>query len=131
MNEDLKQSIARALVQRIDEWHHGADGACQVNAGGAAEIAAQVATTRCIDPEEVTELRRQLARAERGLRGLNELTEAVRRTQMWDFAVYDEIPDDEWLAVDRERYEDIIHLTTQFDRWNPWRTVIERRLDAG
>lgn len=128
MYGELSQQIARALVERTEEWHQVRNGACHLDAEVAAGIAAEVAG-RLAGGEELRDLRRRLERAERRIGELEAVADAVRRAQVWDFAVYEEVPDADWLAVDRERYQDVVDTMTRSGRWRPWRTVIERRLE--
>lgn len=128
MYGELSHQIARALVERTEEWHQVRNGACHLDAEVAAGIAAEVAG-RLVGGEELRDLRRRLERAERRIGELEAVPDAVRRAQVWDFALYDEVPDADWLAVDRERYTDVLHAITMFARWKPWRTVIARRLE--
>jgi hypothetical protein len=80
--------------------------------------------------DDVTRLSVQLARAERRIAELEAVIEAVRRAQTWDFTLYDQAPGEEWLAIDRERYEELIRCITRVVHWRPWRTRLEPRLGA-
>lgn len=74
-----------------------------------------------LSPTHVERLERRLAK-------LEVLAEAVQRAAIRDHNVYGEIPDEDWLAIDRADIARILGALAAIDRWNPWATALERRL---
>lgn len=73
-------------------------------------------------------LRRHLTRLERRVAKLEALAEAVQEAEIRDYTVYDEVPGEEWVAIDRDDVARVLAALAEIDRWNPWATVLERRL---
>jgi hypothetical protein len=67
-------------------------------------------------------------RLEKRLAKFEALADAVQRASIRDHNVYNEIPDEEWLAIDRDDTAAILAALAEIDRWKPWGTVMERRL---
>jgi hypothetical protein len=76
---------------------------------------------------EIDHLRRRVARLERALAHYERIAVAVQTARFWDFSVYESIPDDEWVAIDREDCDRLLHALGFADRWRPWKTILERR----
>jgi hypothetical protein len=57
-----------------------------------------------------------------------DLADAVRQATVWDYSVYEEVPDDRWLAIDRDHYERMVDALASVDSWHPWSQPLERRL---
>lgn len=128
--DEISDAVARALEDGHDSWHRCEAGdACALDTGMAARIAAEAllaleadrdGNTR-ISPDRLTQLRQRLDR-------LQTLAEVVRQASVWDHVVYDETPDDQWLAIDREDYSLILDTLATVDAWDPWGQPLERRL---
>lgn len=76
---------------------------------------------------ELDHLRRRVARLQRALVHYERLAAAVQAARFWDYSVYESVPDDEWVAIDREDCERLVHALGFADRWRPWKTILERR----
>ncbi|WP_338448164.1 hypothetical protein R4Z09_18200 [Niallia oryzisoli] len=57
------------------------------------------------------------------------LTSALLGAEVWDYSVYEEIPDDNWLAIDRQDYELIMKHIHGLVRMKPWKSSMEKRLE--
>lgn len=57
------------------------------------------------------------------------LASAVLGAEVWDYSVYEEIPDDHWLAIDRQHYELIKQNMHGLVRLKPWKSSMEKRLE--
>lgn len=90
----------------------------------AADEAGALADAR----REIDRLRQKVRRLERSIARYESLAEAAQRARIWDYAVYEQVPNDEWLAIDREDCERMVRALGQTDRWRPWRVLLERRL---
>lgn len=76
---------------------------------------------------ELEHLRRRVARLERALAHYERIAAAVQAARFWDYSVYESVPDDEWVAIDREDCDRLLHALGFADRWRPWKTILERR----
>lgn len=72
-------------------------------------------------------LRLRTARYERELASTATLVEQAKRLACWDFTPYEIAPDDDWVAVDREKAMALMGALAYVDHWNPWGTTIEPR----
>jgi hypothetical protein len=72
--------------------------------------------------------RRRVRELQERVDKLERLAEEVRRSTVWDYSVYDDVPDERWLAIDRDHYEQIIDALAAVDSWRPWERPFERRL---
>lgn len=70
--------------------------------------------------EHVRQLRRRAAL-------LDQLLERLQRTEVWDHTVYEQTPGSEWVAVNRRDLEQLFAVAASAARWDPWRSIIERR----
>ncbi len=52
---------------------------------------------------------------------------AVRHASIWDFSVYEVVPDPGWVALDRDAAVELLRGLAEIDHWRPWTTVLERR----
>jgi hypothetical protein len=76
---------------------------------------------------ELDHLRTRVRRLERALVHYERIAAAVQRARFWDYSVYESVPDDEWVAIDREDCDRLLHALGFADRWRPWKTILERR----
>lgn len=81
---------------------------------------------------EVERLRRRcrsletvIASQERQLSAAAKLVARVRRLDFWDHSVYDLVPDDTWLCVDRSDALALLSALGEIDHWHPWQTRVE------
>lgn len=72
--------------------------------------------------EEIALLKKELSKYEN-------LASAVIHAEFWDYAVYEELPDDGWVAIDRKDYDRIMQCIHQFDQIKPWKSSMEKRLE--
>lgn len=80
---------------------------------------------------EIARLQEQVERLERRLLKFETLAEAAQQAFIWDHTVYKEVPDDQWLAIDRADCERLLRALAELDRWRPWKTVLlESRLSG-
>lgn len=49
--------------------------------------------------------------------------------EIWDYSVYEEIPDEKWVAIDRNDYDLILQYLHQLDQCKPWKSSMEKRLE--
>jgi hypothetical protein len=77
---------------------------------------------------EVERLQEYIAQLEGRLQKYEALAEAVQRSFIWDHTVYEVIPDDQWLSIDRDDCERLLQALAALDRWRPWSTMLENRL---
>ncbi|MBD0322397.1 MAG: hypothetical protein ICV72_03305 [Aldersonia sp.] len=72
-------------------------------------------------------LRARIARLERAVASTSELIERVEHLGLWDYAPYELVPDDTWVAVDRDEAAALMSALARVDHWNPWERAIEPR----
>lgn len=58
------------------------------------------------------------------------LVDLMKQINVWDYSIYDETPGDDWVALDRKDYEQIVTLMQEFYQISPWKEKIERRIDS-
>lgn len=64
-------------------------------------------------------------RQQRRLDSLDGLAAQVRRTHFWDHSVYDVVPDETFVAVDRAEATELLGALAEVDHWRPWHTTLE------
>lgn len=69
---------------------------------------------------EILRLRRHVAR-------LEAVVDEARQATLWDFTVYEQLPDPTWVAIDRDAADRILLSLEHVDNWRPWQTTLERR----
>ncbi|KAA9026984.1 hypothetical protein [Niallia endozanthoxylica] len=72
--------------------------------------------------QEIQALKEELSKYE-------QLTSAVLGAEVWDYSIYEEIPDDDWLAIDRQDFEQIMQHIHGLVRMKPWKSSMEKRLE--
>jgi hypothetical protein len=75
----------------------------------------------------VAEQRAEIRRLRRHAGRLEAVVAEARQATLWDFSVYEQLPDASWLAIDREMADRLLLSLEDVDSWRPWRTTIERR----
>jgi len=75
------------------------------------------------------ELLQEIKRLKEELSQYEQLTSVVLEAEVWDYSVYEEIPDDNWLAIDRSAYEQIMQHIHGLVRIKPWKSSMEKRLE--
>lgn len=78
--------------------------------------------------DQTEALRSQLDRLQSRVEKLEAVVAAVRGSTIRDHNVYGEIPDEDWLAIDRAHVTRLFAAVAEVDSWRPWGTVLERRL---
>lgn len=56
------------------------------------------------------------------------LARIVHQAETWEYSIYDEVPDDTWIALDQQDYEKMKQALAELDELQPWKTTIEKRL---
>lgn len=56
------------------------------------------------------------------------LVKIVQQAEIWEYSIYDEVPDDTWVALDQQDYEKMKQALAELDELHPWKTTIEKRL---
>lgn len=74
---------------------------------------------RCAALEAVVE------RQGRRLVALDELAVQVRAMHFWDHSVYEVVPDESFVAVDRDEAVGLLGALAEVDHWRPWHTTVE------
>jgi hypothetical protein len=87
-----------------------------VSTSSSSDLEALVAKQR----EEIRRLRRRAAR-------LEAVVAQARQATLWDFSVYEQLPDASWVAIDRDAADGLLLRLEDVDSWRPWQTTIERR----
>lgn len=131
MCESVYTVVERALADRAGEWlPPPRDGA-----GARFDLAARIAVDTALpfDPthhanDRIETLRSQLEWLQSRVAKLEAVAAAVRNATIRDHNVYGEIPDDDWLAIDRGHVARLFGVMAEVDSWRPWGTVLERRL---
>ncbi len=128
--DEVGDAAARALAAEPRRWHRcDSDGGCEVDVGMVARIVAEAALA--MDGDRSTDGRISAARL-RELRErvdrLQELAEVAQQLHVWDHRVYDQTPDDQWLAIDRDDHSRLVDALARVDSWEPWAQPLERRL---
>lgn len=77
---------------------------------------------------ELVILRTRVRRLERELAKVQPLIETARHLAPWDFTPYGVTPGSDWVALDRQRAEELLAALAEIDHWAPWRTRIEPRV---
>lgn len=72
-------------------------------------------------------LHSRVARLEREAAAMRELVAQAKRLKLWDFAAYQVLPDESWVAVDRASVSRVLAALAGIDHWDPWHTRIEPR----
>ena len=75
----------------------------------------------------VTEQRAEIRRLRRHIERLEAVVAEARQATLWDFTVYEQLPDPTWVAIDRETAGRLLLSLEDVDDWRPWRSTIERR----
>lgn len=75
----------------------------------------------------MTVQRQEIERLRRRERHLETVVERARAATLWDFSVYEEVPDASGMAIDREAAASLLLALAGVDDWRPWHATIERR----
>ncbi|RST77195.1 hypothetical protein D4T97_001475 [Siminovitchia acidinfaciens] len=80
---------------------------------------------------QVKELSRKVEQQEKLIEKYRILAKVVQEAEIWDYSIYDEVPDDTWVALDQTGYERMKQVLSELDELQPWKTSIEKRLGGG
>ncbi|VEF46595.1 Uncharacterised protein [Bacillus freudenreichii] len=80
---------------------------------------------------QVKELSRKVEQQEKLIEKYRSLAKVVQEAEIWDYSIYDEVPDDTWVALDQTGYEKMKQALSELDELQPWKTSIEKRLGGG
>jgi hypothetical protein len=131
MQESVYTVVARALADRVGEWlpppRDGAGARFDLAARIAVDTALPLVPTHRAN-DRIETLRSQLERLQSRVAKLEAVVAAVRNATIRDHNVYGEIPDDDWLVIDRGHVARLFGVMAEVDSWRPWGTVLERRL---
>jgi hypothetical protein len=87
-----------------------------------------VSTSAPSDLRDVVAAQRaEIARLRRHVARLEAVVDQARQATLWDFTVYEQLPDAGWVAIDRDAADRILLSLEEVDSWRPWRTTLERR----
>jgi hypothetical protein len=87
-----------------------------------------VSTSRPSEPEALLRAqRREIERLRARVRSLEAVVAELREATIWDFSVYEQLPSDSWVAIDREAVDGLLLAAAAVDDWRPWRSPIEGR----
>lgn len=75
----------------------------------------------------IAEQQRELARLRARVRSLEAVVAELRQAAIWDYSLYEQLPDASWVAVDREAVDRLLLAAGAVDDWRPWRSPIEGR----
>lgn len=79
---------------------------------------------------KVKKLERKIERQEKLIEKYKYFAKRVQDAEVWEYAIYDEIPDDTWIALDHENYIDIMKALADVDKLQPWKSTLERRMGS-
>ncbi|MHB1468501.1 MAG: hypothetical protein ACYCU0_13535 [Solirubrobacteraceae bacterium] len=71
--------------------------------------------------------RREIERLRARVRSLEAVVTELRQATIWDFSVYEQLPSDGWVAIDRDAVDGLLLAAAAVDDWRPWRSSIEGR----
>ena len=71
----------------------------------------------------------EIDRLKAELNKYQKLASVVIDAEVWDYSVYEEIPNENWIAIDRKDYDLILQYVHQLDQCKPWKSSMEKRLE--
>ena len=77
---------------------------------------------------QVENLKRKIEQQKNIIKKYKHLAKVVHEAETWEFGIYDEFPDDNWIALSQKSYEEIMHALSELDELQPWKSTIEKRL---
>ena len=77
---------------------------------------------------KVENLERKVEQQEKLIEKYKYFAKRVQDAEVWEYAIYEEIPDDTWIAVDHKNYMEIMKALSDVDKLQPWKSTLERRL---
>jgi len=77
---------------------------------------------------KVENLERKVERQEKLIEKYKFFAKSVQEAEVWEYGIYDEIPDDTWIALDHQDYMEIMKALSDVDKIQPWKSTLERRL---
>lgn len=72
-------------------------------------------------------LHARVARLEHEVATLRPVIAEVKALRLWDFTPYGVVPDDSWVAVDRDSAVNLLRALAGADHWTPWHSRLEPR----
>lgn len=79
----------------------------------------------------ISELKKENEQLKATMAKYRRLAKVVQEADFWDFSLYETVPDDTWVAIDRRDYQKILAMLGQLDETRPWESTIEKRLRGG
>lgn len=76
---------------------------------------------------QIKQLTKKIAKQEKLIKKYKQLAKMVQEAETWEFHIYDQIPDDTWIALDQEDYEEMMKVLSQLDEMQPWKKTLEKR----
>lgn len=76
----------------------------------------------------INQLTKKIEELEKTNKKYKQLAKVVHQAETWEFGIYDDIPDDSWIAINLEDYEKIMDSLSELDELEPWKTTIEKRI---
>lgn len=70
---------------------------------------------------------REIGRLHAHVQRLEAVIGELRQAAIWDFTIYEQLPDPSWVAIDREAVDRMLLAASEVDDWRPWQSIIERR----
>lgn len=131
--DGLREAVRRAAAEALDEsrsdWHRSDAEGCELDHETASHAVADAVAARLAGETRETErLLRRVRTLSDAVERFQHLAETVREATVWDYTVYDDVPDERWLAIDRDHYEKVVDALAGVDSWEPWNRSLERRL---
>ncbi|SDI25921.1 hypothetical protein SAMN05192534_1295 [Alteribacillus persepolensis] len=77
---------------------------------------------------QLEELTRKVKIQDKMIEKYKYFVNVVYESETWEYSIYDEIPDDTWIALDKRDYEKIMQALAELDEIRPWKMPLEKRL---
>ena len=78
--------------------------------------------------KERQRLAEENARLHEVIDSYRKFAETVRKANIFDVSIYDELSPSEWISIDRDDYDEIMDALSELDVWRPWKSEIQRRI---
>lgn len=71
---------------------------------------------------------KQIQRLQKTIEIYKQLAEKVRTASVMDRRIYGDVPDSDWLSIDRDDYAQIMTILSKLDLWKPWNHTFQPRI---